>query len=145
MESFQFLFLLITTILVVIMTAVFAYNVYVSGKFARRYKGVYTTKRHKKWVDAYLLTVVIAVLLIELTLIVNRRDLFEIRLTETVLGQIHGLLDIFFVCMVIAVRWLITGDDNPKLHRLLAKITLATYVLILGTGAWLTIRLVFPS
>jgi hypothetical protein len=136
-----FMFFLVATIVTVILSTVFAFNVYESGIIAGRYNMSCTTNRHRKCVDVFLCTVAIAVLFIELMLYVKRGVLLEIHLFDLLLGQIHAALDVIFVVAAVTMRWFITGEDNKELHRKISKVVLSSYVLILITGTWLMVKL----
>ena len=136
-----FTFVLIVTIIAVILSIVFAFNVYESGVIAGRYNMSRTTNRHRKCVNIFLCDIAMSVMLVESMLSLKRGTAFEIRLFETGLGIVHVILIGIFLISVVTMRWFVTGEDNKELHRKISKVVLSSYALILITGTWLIVRL----
>jgi preprotein translocase subunit SecG len=136
-----FAVLLFLTLIIVVVNVALAFKVHDSGLFAGRYRTSYTINSHRKWVNWFLLSTLLAIGLIESTVAVKHGSLFEMRLFHTYLGQVHLALDIIFLTLAIIMRWAKDGEYHSELHKKLAKVVRYIYVGILITGTWLMIKL----
>jgi len=135
------LFVFLTVIAVMINT-LFLYKVYESGKYQGRYHSKFTLYNHKKWVSRFLFVTVATVLAVE-GMIQTRYDWDGvIHLFDTKLGVFHAIFDFFYVSTLACMRFVYTGISAPEKHRLLFKVVFTSYVLVVITGVWLTIKLV---
>lgn len=157
-----FFFCLMVVIFVTMFVCLFLYKVRESGKDAKKWRELLhtsvnlksqeklllgmnatrATKRHRRWVGRFFVSFVVMVLCIELMVWSRYGSPATIRLLGTSLGMVHlGSCFIFFTLFII-MRWFVTGVKYPVWHTVLSKFLIGTFVLVLLTGAWLTIRLV---
>lgn len=93
-------------------------------------------KYHKKWIDRFLLSLFLPVLLIEL--IVRYRNG---RWGDEWLFVVHMVFVALFVVLICAMRFVWTGQKNPSMHRRLSRYFFMAFIGVLCTGVWLIIQL----
>ena len=114
--------------------------VYRSGAIMRRLRLKIVLKRHRRWVNRFLLTTLISVLFIE-SMIRMQYGYEGGRLLDTLTGQIHVIGDIVYAISLICMRFWLTGLTSKRWHRILFKLVLVSYSVIIATGAVLMYEL----
>lgn len=133
---------LILTILSIIATIPLLFMVYRSGVTMGRLRGGLALKRHRRWVNRFLLTTLISVLFIKSMSFAQYG--FEgrvIRLLDTDLGIFHLSLCGAYVVILCFMRFLVTGLTSKKWHRILFNLVLLSYSGIIATGVVLMYEL----
>lgn len=131
---------LILTIFSIVGTIPLLWKVYRSGTMMGRLRLNIVLKMHRRWVNRFLLTTIISVLLIE-SMIRTKYGLADTRLLDTLTGQIHIICDIVYAISLASMRFWLTGLTSKRWHKALFKVVVVSYSIIVATGAVLTYEL----
>lgn len=88
------------------------------------------TRLHKKWVNRFLIWLVVPVLIIE-TMV----RLHGGRWGHSTLFGVHMILVTLFVTTTLLMRFLFTGESNRRLHQTLSKVFFVSFVAMTCTGS----------
>ena len=117
------------------------FGVYRSGKHLRRFYSEFAEEDHKRWVDKFLKTMVLIVVLVESTTWLGYGFSRGFNLSDSLSGLIHIAADIIFAVSLFVMRYIWTGTKSPRRHRFFFKLVYVSYAVLAPTGVWLMVKL----
>lgn len=97
-------------------------------------------REHKKWIDRFLWSLLVPVLLIESIVRIQNG-----RWGSSSLFSIHIILVVLFVITLFGMRVMWTGESNSHLHKILSKCFFVVFLAVASTGAILIAQLFIKS
>lgn len=98
------------------------------------------TLLHVKHVNNFLLSLITAIVLVEL-LVLERGG----RQGDPLLFKVHLCCDVVTVAVLFTMWFLITGNDDAKKHKQLAKVFYVFFPLVFVTGTLLMVQILMKS
>lgn len=127
---FLSLFFVVTAFLFLTKAVSIAKKISLNGRYFLR-------NDHKKWIDRFLITLSIPVVLIESIVRIENG-----RWGNETLFLVHIMIVLFFILNILFMRFHWTGVQNQVIHKNLAKIFFFLFIATVATGSALISQLV---